>query len=77
MPRSTRPSLTGSIQACLRRGQATSAEGKGVARQGFNLFNKIIAIDCLLREQTSLVERVFECHPEVSFLGDEWQGAAA
>jgi predicted RNase H-like nuclease len=45
----------------------TSAEGKGVARQGFNIFGKIIDVDCVLRAQTSLAERVFECHPEVSF----------
>jgi predicted RNase H-like nuclease len=45
----------------------TSAEAKGVAWQGFNIFDKIITVDCALREQTSLVGRVFECHPEVSF----------
>ena len=60
------PELDQFKHACAVARQ-TSAEGKGVARQGFNLFSKIIDIDCLLREQTNLVERVFECHPEVSF----------
>jgi predicted RNase H-like nuclease len=45
----------------------TSAEGRGVARQAFNLFGKIIEVDGLLLQQPTLRGRMFECHPEVSF----------
>jgi predicted RNase H-like nuclease len=47
--------------------RATSDGGKAVAKQAFQIFSKIIEIDCLLRERADPVGRVFECHPELSF----------
>src|SRR5438874_5723439 len=47
--------------------RATSADGKAVAKQGFQIFRRIIEIDCMLRGRPELTARVFECHPEVSF----------
>ena len=47
--------------------RATSADGKAVAKQGFQIFRRIIEIDCVLRGRPELTARVFECHPEVSF----------
>jgi predicted RNase H-like nuclease len=47
--------------------RATSDAGKAVAKQAFQIFGKIVEIDCLLRERGNLVGRVFECHPELSF----------
>jgi predicted RNase H-like nuclease len=52
---------------CCSVARATSAESKGVSKQGFGIFQKIVAIDGWLRSAPHLVERVFECHPEVSF----------
>ncbi|MCK0207875.1 DUF429 domain-containing protein [Starkeya koreensis] len=46
---------------------ATSTPPRAVAKQGFALFPKIIEIDRWLRAHPSMLERVFECHPEVSF----------
>ena len=45
----------------------TSADGKAVAKQAFQIFGKIIEIDSLLRGRAELAGRVFECHPELSF----------
>jgi predicted RNase H-like nuclease len=45
----------------------TSAECKGVSKQAFGIFRKIIDVDRLLREREGLAARVFECHPETSF----------
>ena len=45
----------------------TSADGKAVAKQAFQIFGKIIEIDSLFRGRTELAGRVFECHPELSF----------
>lgn len=47
--------------------RATSMPPRAVAKQGFALFPRIIEIDRWLRADPSLLERVFECHPEVSF----------
>jgi predicted RNase H-like nuclease len=47
--------------------RVTSASEKAVAKQAFQIFGKIIEIDCVLRERAELAQRVFECHPELSF----------
>lgn len=53
-------------QAC-ERARATSTPPRAVAKQGFALFPRIMEIDRWLRADPALPERVFECHPEVSF----------
>lgn len=47
--------------------RATSTPPRAVAKQGFALFPRIMEIDRWLRAAPTLHERVFECHPEVSF----------
>jgi threonine dehydratase len=38
-----------------------------VAKQGFQIFPKIVDIDCFLQRRRDLLHRVFEVHPEVAF----------
>ncbi len=45
----------------------TSTPPRKVSRQGFALFPRIVELDRWLRADPALQERVFECHPEVSF----------
>ncbi|MDQ0348897.1 DUF429 domain-containing protein [Ancylobacter vacuolatus] len=52
--------------ACAQA-RATSTPPRAVAKQGFALFPRIIEIDDWLRANVTMQERVFECHPEVSF----------
>jgi predicted RNase H-like nuclease len=42
-------------------------EGKGISRQAFGLFEKVRALDDLLRRRPELRGVVWEVHPEVSF----------
>ncbi len=53
-------------EACLAA-LATSDPPKKVSKQAFFLFPKIREIDALLREDSDLRTRVFECHPEGAF----------
>jgi predicted RNase H-like nuclease len=46
---------------------ASSDPPRSVTLQAFHLFCRIRQIDALLRADRALLERVFECHPEVSF----------
>lgn len=46
---------------------ATSTPPRKVSRQGFALFPRIVELDRWLRVNAAMQERVFECHPEVSF----------
>ncbi|WP_371347847.1 DUF429 domain-containing protein [Ancylobacter sp. IITR112] len=46
---------------------ATSTPPRKVSRQGFALFPRIVEIDRWLRATPAAREKVFECHPEVSF----------
>lgn len=41
--------------------------GVGLSVQAFNLFAKIAEVDRALEQNPSLRNRVFECHPELSF----------
>jgi predicted RNase H-like nuclease len=47
--------------------RATSDPPRGIAIQAFAIFEKIREIDMLLRSDPSLVARIFETHPEVTF----------
>ncbi|WP_061937749.1 DUF429 domain-containing protein [Aureimonas sp. AU22] len=47
--------------------RAASKPPRGVSRQGFMLFPKILEIDRLLRAEPGLCDRVFESHPEAAF----------
>ncbi len=51
---------------------------RGVSRQGFMLFGKILEIDRCLRADPALCARVFESHPEAAFaaLNGGWAMAA-
>jgi predicted RNase H-like nuclease len=42
-------------------------DNRGLSRQAFAIMPKIEEVDALLRRSPSLVDRVFEVHPEVSF----------
>ena len=42
--------------------------GVGLTRQAFHLFPKMRELDALLRSRPTLVERVFEAHPELAFM---------
>lgn len=46
---------------------ATSTPPRKVSRQGFALFPRIVELDRWLRATPAAREKVFECHPEVSF----------
>ena len=54
------------IRAC-DVARSTSAERRAVAKQGFNIFPKIVEIDLFLQGRRDLVDRLFEVHPEVAF----------
>lgn len=47
--------------------RATSDGGKAVAKQGFNIFPKIVEVDRFVRRAPEWHGRVFEVHPEVAF----------
>lgn len=47
--------------------RARSEPARGVSRQGFMLFPKILEIDRLLRAEPALADRVLESHPEAAF----------
>ncbi|WP_182087247.1 DUF429 domain-containing protein [Aureimonas sp. ME7] len=47
--------------------RALSNPPRGVSRQGFMLFPKILELDTLLRADPALSERVLESHPEAAF----------
>jgi predicted RNase H-like nuclease len=49
------------------RARQTSEPPRGVSHQAFSIFPKIRDIDALLRSRPSLIESVFESHPEVAF----------
>ncbi len=53
-------------EAC-RLAEATSDPPRKISKQAFFLFPKIRQIDSLLRNDASLLARVFETHPEVAF----------
>ena len=52
-------------EAC-RLAEATSDPPRKISKQAFFLFPKIRQIDSLLRNDASLLARVFETHPEVA-----------
>lgn len=53
-------------QACAIA-RETSECKKAVSKQAFHIFPKIVEIDSFLRSHKEFTERVYECHPEVSF----------
>lgn len=46
----------------------TSEDGKGFAKQGFYILDKVAEIDALLRTYKDRAGRIFETHPELAFV---------
>jgi predicted RNase H-like nuclease len=56
---------TSHMEACDRHRAATT---QGISRQAFNILPKIEEVDELLRRPSSNAARVFEVHPELTFM---------
>lgn len=56
-------------EACEIRSQA---EGKRLSKQAWNILDKILEVDDVLRANRDLSARVFEVHPELCFMA--WNG---
>ena len=52
--------------AC-RIARETSEDGKGFAKQGFYILDKVVEMDAFLRAHRGDAARVFEVHPELAF----------
>jgi threonine dehydratase len=46
----------------------TSDDGKAFAKQGFYILDKVVQVDTFLRGNSDWINRVFETHPELSFV---------
>jgi predicted RNase H-like nuclease len=70
-PAPVRPALHAKTRVQADRAHV-SADGRGVGCQSWNLYPKIREVDAILCANPSLRDKVFEVHPEVSFLA--WSG---
>lgn len=70
-PAPIRPALHATTR--LQADQTTrSVDGRGVGAQAWNLYQRIREIDAALCSDPSLAQRVYEVHPELSFMA--WNG---